>query len=81
MLYIDDLKFTGRSEEKLWNKIKVVKTISSYIKTVFGLEKCDKISLKSGKVHSKQHIQNTMENENNKSDSTKKHVLGCITEP
>jgi hypothetical protein len=29
----------------------------------FGFEKCERISLKNGKVYRKQHIGNTMENE------------------
>jgi hypothetical protein len=28
----------------------------------FGLEKCARVSLKSGRVHRKQHTGNTMEN-------------------
>jgi hypothetical protein len=29
----------------------------------FGLEKCARLSLKIGKVHRKQHTENTVENE------------------
>jgi hypothetical protein len=62
LLYKDDLKLTGRSEEELINEIKIVKTFSNNIKMEFGLEKCARISLKSGTVHKRQHIRNTMEN-------------------
>jgi hypothetical protein len=63
LLYMDDLKLIGRSEEKLRNEIKIVKTFSDDIKIKFGLEKCARISLKNGTVYRKQHIGNTMENE------------------
>jgi hypothetical protein len=56
LLYMDDLKLTGRNEEELRNKIKIVKTFSDYIKMKFGLEKCARISLKNGIVY-----RNTME--------------------
>jgi hypothetical protein len=62
LLYMDDLKLTGRSEEELRNEIKIVKTFSNDIKLKFGLEKCARISLKNGKVYRQEHIGNTMEN-------------------
>jgi hypothetical protein len=61
VLYIDDLKLIGRSEEALINEIKFVETINSDVKMKFGLEKCAKICLKSGKDHRKQYMENTME--------------------
>jgi hypothetical protein len=39
VLYIDDLKLIGRSEEELRNEIKIVKTFSDDIEMKFGLEK------------------------------------------
>jgi hypothetical protein len=62
LLYMDDLKLIGRSEEELTNEIQIVKTLSNDIKIKFGLEKCARICLKSGKVYRKQHMGNTMEN-------------------
>jgi hypothetical protein len=38
LLYMDDLKLIGRSEEELRNKIKIVKTFSDDIKMKFGLK-------------------------------------------
>jgi predicted kinase len=61
LLYMDDLKLKGRSEEELRNEIKIVKTFSDYIKMEFGLEKCARISLKNGTVYRKQHTGNSME--------------------
>jgi hypothetical protein len=63
LLYMDDLKLIGRSEEELRNEIKIVKTFSDDIKMKFGLEKCARIYLKNGTVYRKEHIGNTMENE------------------
>jgi hypothetical protein len=37
----------------------------------FGLEKCVRVYLKTGKVHRKQHIRNTMVNEIKELDSMK----------
>jgi hypothetical protein len=39
LIYVDDLKLIGRSEEELGNEIKIVKTFSDDIKMKFGLEK------------------------------------------
>jgi hypothetical protein len=38
LLYRDDLKLIGRSEEELRNEIRIVKAISNYMKMEFGLE-------------------------------------------
>jgi exonuclease III len=61
LLYMDDLKLIGRSEEELINEIKIVKTFSHDIKMKFVLEKCLRISLKNGPVYRKEHIGKTME--------------------
>jgi predicted Mrr-cat superfamily restriction endonuclease len=50
-----DLKLIGRNEEELRNEIRTLKTISNDIKMEHGLEKCTRVSLKSGKVHRKQN--------------------------
>jgi hypothetical protein len=63
LLYNDDLKLIGRSEEELTNKIQIVKTFSNDIKMKCGWEKCARICLKSGNVYRKQHMGNTMETE------------------
>jgi hypothetical protein len=36
---VDDLKFPGRSEEDLYNELKIVKAITNDININFGLEK------------------------------------------
>jgi hypothetical protein len=36
LLYMDDLKLIGRSEEELRNEIKIVKTFNNDIKMKFG---------------------------------------------
>jgi hypothetical protein len=46
LLYMDDRKFIGRSEEELTNEIQTVKTLSNNIKMKFGLQKCARICLK-----------------------------------
>jgi hypothetical protein len=63
LLYVDDLKLIGRSEEELTNVIQILKTLSSDIKMKFGWEKCARICVKSGKVYRIQHMGNTMETE------------------
>jgi hypothetical protein len=63
LLYVDDLKLIGRSEEELTNEIQIVKTLSSDTKMKFGWVKCARICLKHRKVYRKQHMGNTIENE------------------
>jgi hypothetical protein len=58
LLYMDDLKLIGRSEEELTNEIQIVKTFSNDIKIKFGSEKCATICLKSDKVYRIQHMGN-----------------------
>jgi hypothetical protein len=53
LLYMDDLKLIGRSEERLTNEIQIVKTLSNDIKMKFWWEKCARICLKCGKVYGK----------------------------
>jgi hypothetical protein len=63
LLYMDDLKLIGRSEEELTNEIQIVRTLSTDIKMKFGWEKCARVCLKSGKVYRQQHMGNTVETE------------------
>jgi hypothetical protein len=63
LLYMDDLKLLGRSENDLQNEIKIVQTISKDINMNFGLEKCARICLKRGRIQSKMHIESTFEND------------------
>jgi hypothetical protein len=49
LLYTDDLKLIGGSEEELTNEIQIVGTLSNDIKMKFGWEKCAIICLKRGK--------------------------------
>jgi hypothetical protein len=50
LLYMDDLKLIGRSEEELSNEIKIVKAFSNDIKMKFGLKRCARMFLKNGKI-------------------------------
>jgi hypothetical protein len=53
LLYVDDLKLLGKSEEELQKQIQTVTTFSDDIHMEFGLDKCAKIVFKKGKlVHS-----------------------------
>jgi len=38
LLYVDDLKLTGRSEEELKNEMRIINTISNDIKMESGLK-------------------------------------------
>jgi hypothetical protein len=53
LLYMDDLKLLGRSEDDLENEIKIVKTINKDVNMHFGLEKCARIRLKKCRAQSK----------------------------
>jgi hypothetical protein len=55
-LYTDDSKLIAKSEEELQRQIQTVKTFSDDIHTEFGLEKCAKITLKTGKLISSQNL-------------------------
>jgi hypothetical protein len=46
LLYMDDLKLIVKSEEELQKQIQTVKTFNDIIHMDFGLDKCDKITLK-----------------------------------
>jgi hypothetical protein len=56
ILYMDDLKLIAKSEEELQRQIQTVKTFSDDIHTEFGLEKCAKVTLKTGKLISSQNL-------------------------
>jgi hypothetical protein len=45
-------------EMMIINEIRIAKAISSNIKMEFWMRKCARVSLKSGKVHRKQHRKN-----------------------
>jgi hypothetical protein len=50
LLYMNNLELIDKSEEDLEKQIQIIKTVSDAIHMEFGLEKCDKITLKKGKV-------------------------------
>ena len=50
---MDDLKLLGRNENDLKNEIKIVNTISKDLNMNFGLEKCERIRLRRGRVQAK----------------------------
>ena len=73
-MYMDDLKMLGRNENYLENEMKIVQTISKHINRKFGLEKCARICLKRGIVHSKMHVGSTFENDIKELDPRKAYV-------
>ena len=57
LLYMDDLKLIGKTEEKLQKQMQVIRNFSDDIHIEFGLDKCTKIVFKRGKlVHSQNLI-------------------------
>ena len=53
LLYMNDLKLLGRNENDSKNEIKIVNTISKDLNMNFGLEKCERIRLRRGRVQAK----------------------------
>lgn len=49
LLYMDDLKIFGKSEEQMRQAMHIVKTFSDDIRMEFGLEKCATVVFKGGK--------------------------------
>jgi hypothetical protein len=56
LLYVDDLKLIGKSEEELQKQIQMVETFSDDIHMESGLEKCAKIAFKRGKLAHSQNL-------------------------
>jgi hypothetical protein len=50
LLYTDDLKLTGKSEEELQKQIQTITTFSDDIHMEFGLDKCATVVFKKGKL-------------------------------
>jgi len=50
LLYMDDLKLIAKSEEELQKQVQIVKNFSDDIHMEFGVEKCDKIAFKRGRL-------------------------------
>jgi len=46
LLYMDDLKLTGKTEEEIQKQMQVFRTFSDDTHVEFGLDKCTKIVLK-----------------------------------
>jgi hypothetical protein len=74
LLYMDDLKLLGRSEDDSENEIKIVKAIGKDINMNFGLEKCAKICLKKGRVQSKIYNGSTSEKDIKELDPREAHA-------
>jgi hypothetical protein len=53
---MDDLKLIAKSEEEIQKQIQTVKTFSGDIHMEFGLETCDKITFKRGKLTHSQNL-------------------------
>jgi hypothetical protein len=59
LLYTDNLKLIGKTQEELLKQVQVVRTFSDDIHMEFGFHSCAKIVLKRGKlVHSQNLILN-----------------------
>jgi hypothetical protein len=43
LLYMDDLKLIGKTEEELQKQMQVVKTFSDNIHMGFGVDKCERL--------------------------------------
>ena len=56
LLYMDDLKLVGKTEEELQKQMQVVRTYSDDIHMEFGLDKCAEIVLKTGKLVQSQNV-------------------------
>jgi hypothetical protein len=56
LLYMDDVKLIGTSEEELQKQTQTVKNISDNIHMKFGLGKCAKIAFKRGKIVRSQNL-------------------------
>jgi len=56
LLYIDDLKLIAKSEEGLQKEIHRVKIFSDDIHMEFGIDKCDKITFKRGRLTHSQNL-------------------------
>ena len=56
LLYVDDLKLCGTSDNQLTGLMNTVKNVSDNIKMEFGLDKCAKASFKRGKKVSAEGI-------------------------
>jgi len=80
LLYMDDLKLLGRSENDLKNEMKIVQTISKDINMKFGLEKCARICLKRGSLLSKMQVGSTFENDIKELDPRKAYKYLGIEE-
>ena len=56
LLFIDDLKLYAANGQQLNNQIKLVKTFSDDIRMSFGIEKCNKVTIKRGKITKSENI-------------------------
>ena len=56
LLYMDDLKVIGETEEELQKQMQVARNFSDDIHKEFGLDKCAKIVLKRGKLVQSQNL-------------------------
>ena len=56
LLFMDDLKLYAANDQQLNNQIKLVKTFSDDIRMSFGIEKCNKVTIKRGKITKSENI-------------------------
>ncbi|XP_066912330.1 uncharacterized protein [Clytia hemisphaerica] len=56
LLFMDDLKLYAANDQQLNNQIKLVKTFSDDIQMNFGIEKCNKVTIKRGKITKSDNI-------------------------
>jgi hypothetical protein len=53
---VDDLKVIAKSKEVLQKRLQTVKNFNDDIHMEFGLEKCDKVTIKRGKLTYSQNL-------------------------
>jgi predicted RNA binding protein with dsRBD fold (UPF0201 family) len=73
VLYTDDLKVIGRTEEKLQKQMKAVRICSDDIHMEFGLNKCAKFVLKERKTSSLTKFKTSLQQRNTLSSNRQKH--------
>ena len=56
LLYIDDLKLMGKTEEEIQIEMQVVRNFSNDVHMDFGLDKCAEIVVKRGKLVYSQNL-------------------------
>ena len=56
LLFMDDLKLYASNDQQLKSQINIVKTFSNDIRMSFGIDKCNKVTIKRGNVTNSENI-------------------------